>query len=99
MALELLPDVIILDLNMPNMNGLDASRMVRQKLPHTRILLMSQNDPALLQPVALAAGADGCIDKSRLVVDLIPAIKAITATSIAVTPNQTPTTKPSKPQL
>jgi len=75
-ARELRPDLILLDISMPQMNGLDAARIVRHDLPEAKILILSQHDPIQLLPRAIAAGADGCVDKSRLDEDLLLTIKA-----------------------
>jgi DNA-binding NarL/FixJ family response regulator len=75
-ARELRPDVVLLDINMPVLSGLDAARLVREELPHTRILMLSQHDPQLFLPRARECGADGCVDKGCLVSELVPAIKA-----------------------
>jgi two-component system, NarL family, invasion response regulator UvrY len=74
---ELLPDLILLDVSMPGTNGLDVARLLRQEVSQARIVIMSHHDPAHLSPRALEAGADACIDKSRLATDLIPAIESI----------------------
>lgn len=74
-ARELLPDLILLDINMPGLNGLDVARRLRQDLPQARILVMSQHDPIQLLPIVVAAGGDACIDKSRLATDLLASIK------------------------
>ena len=74
-ARELHPDVILLDISMPGMNGLEVARHLRQDSQETIILIMSQNDASQLLPSAIAAGADGCVDKGRITVDLVAAIK------------------------
>ena len=74
---ELQPDIILLDISMPGMSGLDVARLVRRDAPRTKILVMSQHDPVQLLPRALAAGADGCIDKGRLPLDLAATIARI----------------------
>ena len=76
-ARELQPDLVLLDLSMPDVNGLEVARYLRQDLRTTKILIMSQNDPLELLPPAIAAGADGVIDKSRIGTDLLAAIKNI----------------------
>jgi two-component system nitrate/nitrite response regulator NarL len=76
-ARELQPDLVLLDLSMPDVNGLEVARHLRQDLRTTKILIMSQNDPLELLPPAIAAGADGVIDKSRIGSDLLAAIKNI----------------------
>jgi DNA-binding NarL/FixJ family response regulator len=78
-ATELLPDLVLLDISMPGLSGLDVARLLRERLPATKILIMSQHDPAVLLPRALEAGAHACIDKSRLALDLVPAIERLQA--------------------
>jgi two-component system response regulator NreC len=80
-ALELTPDLILLDISMPGMNGLEVARRLRQEVPRANILIMSQNDPIHLLPSATKAGAQGCVDKSRLSGDLILAIENIEESS------------------
>jgi DNA-binding NarL/FixJ family response regulator len=75
-AARLRPDVIVLDLNMPVMNGLDACRALTQMVPHTSIIVVSAEDDAVVQQVVLAAGAFAFIDKGTMGTDLLPAVKA-----------------------
>jgi DNA-binding NarL/FixJ family response regulator len=74
-ARELLPDLILLDISMPGLSGLEVARLVRQQLPKTKILVMSQHDTAQLLPHVLEAGAHACVDKSRLGTDLLLSIR------------------------
>ncbi len=74
---ELLPDMILLDISMPGVNGLDAAPMLRQEMPVVKSLIMSHHDPLLLLTRVREAGANGCVDKSRLYTDLLPAIKSL----------------------
>ena len=74
-APELLPDLVLLDISMPGWDGLETCRRLRETSSQIKILILSQHDPAHLLPRALDAGADGCIDKSRLGTDLLPAIR------------------------
>ena len=76
-AAECVPDLILLDISMPGLNGLEVARRLSRELPAAKILVMSQHDPIHLLPRALEAGADGCIDKARLAVDLLTAIDDI----------------------
>jgi len=72
---ELKPDLILLDLNMPGMNGLSTAQLLRQKYNALKILIISQHDANQLLPRSLEAGAHGCIDKARIAKDLLPALR------------------------
>jgi DNA-binding NarL/FixJ family response regulator len=76
-ARQLQPDLVLLDISMPGMNGLEVSRLIRKESVAVKILIMSQNDAAQFLPAATEAGADGCIDKSRMTNDLLREIKKI----------------------
>jgi DNA-binding NarL/FixJ family response regulator len=77
MARELAPDMILLDVNMPRVGGLEAARLIRGELPEAKIVIMSQHDPLQLGPGAIAAGANICVDKTRLGSDLTVAIESL----------------------
>jgi two-component system response regulator NreC len=76
-ARTLRPDLILLDVSMPGMNGLEVARLIRQEVPRVKILVMSQNDPVRLLPGVIGAGGHGCVDKSRLAADLLKNIKSL----------------------
>ena len=70
------PDVAILDLLMPQLNGIDAAREIHQCSPHTKTLLLTaRGDEILLE--ALAAGMRGCLLKSHASRDLVQAIRQL----------------------
>jgi two-component system, NarL family, response regulator NreC len=74
---ELRPDLVLLDVSMPGMNGLKIAQLLREKIPALKILIISQYDPELLLPRSLEVGADGCIDKGRMATDLLPTIRNV----------------------
>jgi CheY-like chemotaxis protein len=76
-ATELLPDLILLDLSMPGLSGVEVAQALRETVGNAKIVIMSQHDPTILLPIALQTGAHACIDKSRLVADLVPTLEKI----------------------
>jgi DNA-binding NarL/FixJ family response regulator len=73
-AAELRPDLVLMDITMPRKDGLQATLAIKQALPGTRVILVSQNDPGLVQIQAADTNADGYVVKSELWQQLIPAI-------------------------
>lgn len=63
LAGELQPDVIVMDISMPEMNGIDATRLTKEAYPHVRILIVSTHSDDEYVFGALAAGADGYLLK------------------------------------
>jgi DNA-binding NarL/FixJ family response regulator len=76
-ARELTPDLVLLDVSMPGISGLETTRLLRQENKDVKILIMSQNDPGPLSVGAIQAGAQGCVDKGRLSTDLLSSIQKI----------------------
>ncbi len=76
-AERLRPDVIVLDITMPRLNGLEVCRLARQKTPTTEILFVTQHDSPQMMKEALNAGAKGYVVKSNAARDLVRAIEAV----------------------
>jgi DNA-binding NarL/FixJ family response regulator len=74
---ELQPDLILLDVSMPDINGLEVARRIREEFADARILIMTQYDARRMIPSVLAVGALACVDKSRLSKDLLRAIESV----------------------
>jgi DNA-binding NarL/FixJ family response regulator len=88
------PDVIVLDLTMPKMNGLEVCRLARQKKPQLEVLFVTQHDSPQMMREALVAGAKGYVVKSNAARDLLEAIEAVSQHRIftaLVRPGQTTT--------
>jgi len=74
---EVLPHVTILDISMPSMNGLEAAREIRKRVPETKILFLSVHDSDQLIQKVLESGARGYISKSDAARDLVTAVDAL----------------------
>ena len=74
---ELQPDVVLLDIGLPNLNGLEAARLIRSVAPRSRILFVSSYDWPELSHEAMNLGALGFVVKSKAARDLLPAISTI----------------------
>lgn len=69
------PDVVLLDITMPVMNGFEAARRIKHEFPTTLILIVSQFDSAPFAREAIAAGASGYVMKSNASSELIPMLR------------------------
>ena len=74
-ATALRPDIAVLDVSMPEMNGLDAARLIRQEIPGCKILMVSQNEAKLMEKAAAEVGAHGFVQKSDIPRDFVKAIE------------------------
>lgn len=71
------PDVVLMDIAMPGMNGIDATRLIREQFPDTRVLVLSQHGERQYVLELLQAGASGYILKRALGSDLVGALRAV----------------------
>jgi DNA-binding NarL/FixJ family response regulator len=76
---ELKPDAIIMDVTMPVMNGLEATRKITAANPESKVLIFTMYEPQTLLPPIQGSGAKGVLPKSRAASDLTPALNAILA--------------------
>ena len=76
-AEELKPDVILLDIGLPTLNGIEAARRISRVLPDAKILFVSQDNDPDVAAAALSGGAKGYVHKLDVTKDLLPAVKAV----------------------
>lgn len=76
---RLRPDLVLLDIGMPSLNGLDATRQILAESPDTRVLILTMHDSEQVVREVLAAGARGFLLKSDAGRDLVSAVEALQA--------------------
>jgi DNA-binding NarL/FixJ family response regulator len=76
-ARQLKPDVVLLDVSMPRLNGLDAARAIHKEVPGSDIVIVSQHDAPQMRQKAAEVGARGYVAKSELSRELLLAIDSI----------------------
>jgi DNA-binding NarL/FixJ family response regulator len=76
-AKELKPDLILLDIGLPTLNGIEAARRIRKLSPKSRILFVSQESSADVVQEALSTGAEGYVVKADAGGELLPAVNAV----------------------
>jgi len=95
-AKALKPDVILMDVSMPRMNGIAATRAIRLEVPEADVILVSQNEPAVVREQAAGSTARGYVSKDNVGRELLPAIERLLDTrkkrspSLSKTPGMSP---------
>lgn len=75
-AIDLKPDVVLVDVSMPGLNGFEAAEFIFEKIPNAEILIVTEHDYRTLELLPPQPGVRGYVAKSRIEHDLIPAIEA-----------------------
>ena len=89
LTLELSPDIVIMDVSMPNLNGIEATREILFHKPNTKIIILSMYTDKHIVKESLEAGAHGYILKSNLLDELLKAITSIKANERYLSPRIT----------
>jgi DNA-binding NarL/FixJ family response regulator len=89
-AAELKPALILLDIGLPSLNGLDVARQVRELSPDSKILFVTQESSPEFGQETLSLGASGFVTKTRVANDLVLAIEAVLSggTFVSASPDQ-----------
>jgi len=90
LACELQPKVIVMDCAMPELNGIEATRKILEKLPEAEILMLSMHAEETLVSQALEAGARGYVLKNAMDLDLVSAVKSVAGGMTVLDPQLAP---------
>jgi two-component system response regulator NreC len=88
-ATEHRPDIVLLDVSMPGLGGLEAAKMIKARLPRTHVLILTVHEDGALLREAIRAGASGYIVKRAVESELINAIEAVQRGELYVHPAMT----------
>jgi two-component system, NarL family, response regulator NreC len=89
MAVDLKPDIVLMDLSMPNVGGIEATRLLLQCAPNVRILILTVHEDEGLLKEVIRAGAAGYVVKRAAQEDLIHAIRVVARGDLYVHPSMT----------
>src|SRR5262245_10255959 len=76
-AAEVKPTLILLDVGLPKLNGIEVARRIRQLLPDSKIIFLSQDSSLDAVRAAMSTGASGYVYKAHAGSELLPAIEAV----------------------
>lgn len=81
-SIHLKPDVILLDVSMPDLNGFQVAKRIHERLPVSAILIVTEHDPQLFESIEPQPGVWGYVMKSRASSQLLSAVEAASAQSL-----------------
>lgn len=87
MAKELCPDVVIMDITMPNLNGIDAIKKISKSMPETKVMIMTMHTREQYIRQALRDGASGYLLKESTQDELVDAIRTVHKGGVALSPS------------
>lgn len=74
---ELRPDVILMDIAMPRLNGLEATRRIKAQWPETKVIILLPDSEEVYRNAAVESGADACLPKDASIVDYLSTVRRV----------------------
>lgn len=85
-----IPEIVIMDINLDGMNGIEATRQLKSKYPQTKIIFLSIFNDDVHRSAAFSAGASGYVVKSKINVEFIPLLKKLSNGEVSASAPMTP---------
>ncbi len=87
MAKDLCPDVVVMDITMPNLNGIDAVKQIKKAIPETKVMILTMHTREQYIRQALREGASGYLLKESTQEELVNAIRTVHKGGVALSPS------------
>ena len=87
MARDYLPNVIVMDIAMPQLNGVEATRQIKAQTPGSKVITLSENADRQFVSEALKAGAAGCLPKAVGLEELASAVRMVASGNVYLSPS------------
>lgn len=71
------PDLVLMDITMPKLNGLEATRRLKAERPHTKVIILTMHNEEAYRQAAQECGADAYLLKDAIIADLLPTIRRL----------------------
>jgi len=72
-----LPGVVVMDITMPRMDGLQATKKIKAEHPETKVIILTIHQDQAYREAAMASGADAFLDKRAILTDLVPTVRDV----------------------
>jgi len=71
------PDIVLMDIGLPKMDGIQATRRIKTAVPQAQVVIVTSHEASRYQSAAIGAGASAYVMKSRIYIDLLPILTGL----------------------